>query len=242
MSKLAINTAQNVNVDYKLIGIGERFVAFLVDAILLFTYLTIMENLMEISRVFDGSDSWTKRGILGLLSLPALFYSVICHIIFSGQTIGKMLMKIRVVRLDGSPTQWYNLFVRWMLRFIDIWMFFSSVGVLSILFSDKKQRVGDAAAGTVVISAKKKHKISSTILEDLTEDYNPKFSNVTELSDKDVRIIKETYTISKKTNDYKTLNLLRTKICSVLNIESDLYDKEFIDTILKDYNFYTQNM
>lgn len=242
MSKLAINTAQNVNLDYKLIGIGERFVAFLIDGLLLITYLTIMENLMEISRVFDDADGWTRRGFYGLLTLPALFYSVICHIVFSGQTIGKMLMKIRVVRYDGTPTQWYNLFVRWMLRFIDIWMFFSSVGVLSILLSDKKQRVGDAAAGTVVISVKKKHKISSTILEEITDDYNPVFSNVTELSDKDVRIIKEAYTISNKANDYKTLNLLRNKICSILNIESNLYDKEFIDTILKDYNFYTQNM
>ena len=44
MSKLAINTAQNVNLDYKLIGLGERMVAFLIDGIILLTYMTIMEN------------------------------------------------------------------------------------------------------------------------------------------------------------------------------------------------------
>lgn len=241
MSKIAINTAQNVNLDYKLIGVGERFVAFLIDGLILIAYMTIMENLVAVSEMFD-TDSWTRRGFLGLITLPALFYSVLCHVLFSGQTIGKMIMKIKVVRFDGAPTQWYNLLVRWMLRLIDIWLFFASIGVMSILLSDKKQRVGDSAAGTVVISVKQKHKITSTILEDITDDYQPVFSNVTLLSDKDVRIIKEAFTISKRNNDFKTLTIIRNKVCGLLQIESDMFDKEFLDTILKDYNYYTQNM
>jgi hypothetical protein len=151
-------------------------------------------------------------------------------------------MRIRVVRLDGAPTEWYNLMVRWMLRFVDIWIFFASIGVTSILLSDKKQRIGDAAAGTVVISVKKKEKISNTILEEVKDDYVPVFSNVTTLTDKDVRIIKEAFQIARRTNDFKMLTLLRNKICNVLNIETDMYDKEFIGTILKDYNYYTQQM
>ena len=113
---------------------------------------------------------------------------------------------------------------------------------VTILLSEKKQRVGDAAAGTVVISVKKKHKITSTILEEITDNYEPTFTNVTQLRDKDVRTIKEAFIIAKKNNDFKTLTLLKTKICEVLQIETELYDKEFIDTILKDYNYYTQNM
>jgi uncharacterized RDD family membrane protein YckC len=241
MGNLAINTAQNVNLDYKLIGLGERSVAFLIDGIIILTYMTIMENLVAISEIFD-TDAWTQRGFLGLFLLPAFFYSLIFHIIFGGQTIGKMIMRIKVVRLDGAPTEWYNLFVRWMLRIVDLWIFSPSIGILSILLSDKKQRVGDAAAGTVVISVKKKHKITSTILEEIEDDYQPVFNTVTQLTDKDVRIIKEAYTISRKNSDFKTLTILREKICGLLKIESDMYDVQFIDTILKDYNYYTQHM
>lgn len=241
MGKLAINTAQNVNLDYKLIGLGERMVAFLIDGIILLTYITIMENLVDLSQIFDA-DGWTRRGFLGLFMLPAFFYSVLCHTMFGGQTVGKMILKIKVVRVDGAPVEWYNLLVRWMLRIVDIWIFSPSIGILSILLSDKKQRVGDAAAGTVVISVKKKHKISSTILEEISDDYQPVFSNVTQLTDKDVRIIKDAFNISKKNNDFKTLTMLKTKICNTLGIESKLYDVQFIDTILKDYNYYTQNM
>lgn len=241
MGNLAINTAQNVNLNYKLIGLGERFVAFLIDGVILITYITIMENLVEFSKIFDA-DNWTRQGFLGLFLLPAFFYSLICHIAFGGQTIGKMIMRIKVVRLDGAPTEWYNLLVRWMLRLVDIWLFFASIGVMSILLSDRKQRVGDAAAGTVVISVKNKEKISSTILEEVKDDYQPIFSNVTLLTDKDVRIIKEAFLIARRDNDFKMLTLLRTKICNTLQIESDLFDKEFINTVLKDYNYYTQNM
>ena len=241
MGNLAINTAQNVNLDYKLVGLGERLVAFLIDAIIIFTYITVMENLIAFSEFFN-TDSWTRQGLLGFFLLPAFFYSLICHIIFGGQTVGKMILKIKVVRVDGQPTEWYNLFVRWMLRIVDLWIFSPSIGALSILLSDKKQRIGDAAAGTVVISAKSSLKITSAILEDIEDEYQPKFNTVTNLSDEDVRIIKEAFEIAKKNNDFKTLTILRKKVAEVLNLDSDLYDIEFLSTVLRDYSYYTQSM
>ncbi len=60
MSKLAINTAQNVNLDYKLIGIGERFVSFIIYGLILITYMLLMTNLMNISQILDA-DAWTRQ-------------------------------------------------------------------------------------------------------------------------------------------------------------------------------------
>ncbi|WP_086477236.1 MULTISPECIES: RDD family protein [Arenibacter] len=241
MSNLQINTTQNVMLHYKIVGVGERIIAFLIDGFLLYLYAVLVQFIgTAIGYIWE--DSWSQIGLVSLIFLPAMFYSLLMHSLFNGRTVGKMLMQIRVVRVDGTPVHWSNLLVRWMLRLVDIWLFFGSVGILAILFTDKKQRLGDAAAGTVVVSTKKKVKVSHTILEEVEENYIPTFTNVTLLTDKDVRLIKETYQIAKSSRDYKTLTVLRNKIEQLLNTQSDLYDIQYLDTVLKDYNFYTQNI
>ncbi len=241
MGNLQINTTQNVNLDYKIVGLGERIVAFLIDGLILYMYTYLVSVISNIIG-FIYEDTWTQRGLAALIFLPAMFYSLLMHSLFNGQTVGKMLMKMRVVRLDGTPVHWSNLLVRWMLRLVDIWIFLGSIGILSILFSEKRQRVGDAAAGTVVISTKKKTKVTHTILEEVEEEYVPQFTNVTLLTDKDVRLIKETYLIAKRSGDFKTLTALRVKVDSILKTNSSLYDVPYLDTVLKDYNYYTQKM
>jgi uncharacterized RDD family membrane protein YckC len=241
MANLAINTTQNVNLDYKLVSVGERILAFLIDLLIFSVYLYIVEVISDLMGS-SISDNWTVFGLQQLLMLPVMFYSLYMHILFNGRTVGKMVLKTRVVKIDGGPVHWSNYMTLWMLRIVDIWIFSGAVGLLSILFSERRQRVGDFAAGTVVISTKNKVNISHTILEELTETYEPKFTNVTKLTDKDVRLIKETYLIALSSADYKTLNALRKKIESVLEISSEFYDKQFIETILKDYNYYTQSM
>ena len=241
MANLVVNTPQNVNLYYRLVSVGERILGFFIDLFVLSLYLYIIEQVTGvIDAIFD--DNWTVFGLQQFLFLPAMFYSLYMHILFQGRTIGKFVMKTKVVKLDGTPVRWNDYLTLWMLRIVDIWMFLGSIGLLTTLFSEKNQRVGDMAAGTAVISVKKKVKISHTILEEVTKDYEPTFHKVIELSDKDVRLIKETYQIALKSNDFKTLNMLRKKVASLLNIESKLYDKQFLDTILKDYNHFTQHM
>ncbi|WP_411031759.1 RDD family protein [Spongiimicrobium sp. 3-5] len=241
MSNLQINTTQNVNLDYKIVSIGERIVAFFIDGFILYLY-AVLVNVIGDAIGYVYEDRWTQRGLVSLIFLPAMGYSIWMHTLFNGRTVGKMLMKMRVVRVDGTPVHWSNFLVRWMLRLVDIWIFFGAVGLLSIIFSERRQRLGDAAAGTVVISTKNKTKVSHTILEEVAETYEPKFTNVTLLTDKDVRLIKDTYHIARRSDDFKTMKALRDKIESILQTNSELYDKQYLDTVLKDYNFYTQQL
>lgn len=241
MSNLQINTTQNVNLDYKIVSIGERILAFLIDCFILYLY-AVLVNLIGDAISYVYEDRWTQRGLVSLIFLPAMGYSLWMHSFFNGRTVGKMLLKMRVVRADGMPVHWSNYLVRWLLRLVDIWIFLGAVGLLTILFSERRQRLGDAAAGTVVISTKNKTKVSHTILEEVAETYVPKFTNVTLLSDRDVRLIKDTYGIALKSNDFKTMKMLRDRVERILQTKSELYDKQFLDTVLKDYNFYTQQL
>ena len=241
MNNLQINTTQNVNLNYTIVSIGERIIAFFIDAFILYVY-SLLVNIIGDAIGYIYDDGWTQRGLMALIFLPAMFYSLLMHIIFNGRTVGKMLLKMRVVKVDGSPVHWSNYLVRWMLRLVDIWLFVGSIGILTILFSEKRQRLGDAAAGTVVISTKNKTTVSHTILEEVEDTYVPQFTNVTILTDKDIRLIKETFSAAKKSNDFKTLKALREKVDSILQTNSELYDMKYLETVLKDYNYFTQKL
>ncbi len=241
MSNIAINTTQNVNLDYKIASIGDRMLAFLIDFFVLLVYGILLGYLSDlIDFAFD--DNWTTMGLVSLFVLPAMCYSLLMQSLFNGRTVGKMIMNTRVVRVDGMPVNWSNYLIRWTLRLVDIWLLQAIVGVLAMLFTDKTQRLGDSAAGTVVISTKKKTKISHTILSEVEEEYIPTFTQVTLLMDEDIRLIKETLNIVVKSYDLKTLKVLREKVEGILQSDSSLPDKAYIELVLKDYTYFTQNI
>lgn len=238
MSELQINTTQNVKINFTASGVGERLLAFVIDNLIKIGYITFMNLSMG---AFQNMDQWSQIGINTLLGLPVVFYTLILEALLEGQTIGKKLMKIKVVKIDGYQASLSDYLIRWFFRIVDIYMF--GIGFFVIIFSKKSQRLGDMAAGTSVILLKDKVDISHTILEVLEAGYRPTYPSVIKLSDNDARIIKNTFTTAKSAKDFETLIKLRTKITEVIGVNK-VYgnDIQFIDTILKDYNYYTQSM
>lgn len=238
MSELQINTTQNVKINFTASGVGERLMAFIIDMILKVGYITILNMSLG---VFQDMDHWSQIGINTLLSLPVVFYTLVLEALMEGQTFGKKIMKIKVVKIDGYQASLADYVVRWFFRIVDIYIF--GMGFFVILFSKRSQRLGDMAAGTSVILLKDKVDISHTILEHLDDDYKPTYPTVIKLSDNDARIIKDTFTAAKSANDYQTLIKLRNKITEVIGVKAvHGNDIQFIDTILKDYNYFTQSM
>jgi hypothetical protein len=123
---------------------------------------------------------------------------------------------------------------------IDILATFGSLGVISIILTDKKQRLGDRAARTIVINARKSARVSHLILVDSEANYIPTFQSVHMFNDEDINDIKDIYRLAEESRDYSTLNALRQKVESLLNLKSDLRDGPFIRTVMKDYSFLTQ--
>ena len=239
MSELQINTTQNVKIKFTAAGVGERMVAFIIDTVIKIGYLLLLNKVFG---VFEGMDEWSQIGINTVLSFPVMFYTLALETFLDGQTLGKKAIKIRVVKIDGFQATFSDYVVRWFFRIVDVWLF--GIGFFVIIFSKKLQRLGDMAAGTGVISLRDKVNISHTILENLKTDYKPTYPNVIKLSDNDARIIKDTFIRARALKDYATLIKLRNKLIEVVGIKDvkQSSDIEFIDVILKDYNFYTQDM
>jgi len=248
MVSLQINTTQNVNLNFTAASVGERILAYGIDWIIKIAYLIviyqIIYNIFNIDLWFATMDNWSIIAILLLFYFPVMFYSLMLEATMGGQTIGKRILKLKVVKIDGYQASLADFVVRWFFRIVDLNILSGVVALIAIVTSPKNQRLGDMTAGTAVISLKNDVTINHTILEDISTDYQPTYPGVIRLSDNDARIIKDTFVAARKSKDYKTLIKLRTKIIEVLELKETKhnYDHEFIDTILKDYNYYTQNM
>ncbi|GIU82990.1 MAG: RDD family protein [Acidobacteria bacterium] len=162
---LIIETPERVELEFALASIGNRFIAVLLDhtiqALLMILAWLIIIALGESDIKFfeDLSSGNFSNWILaiGLLILFAFFsgYFAFFEWYWSGQTPGKRLMKLRVIREDGRPISFWEALVRNILRIADTFPGFIvpiySVGLISIFLSSRDQRIGDIFAGTVVI-------------------------------------------------------------------------------------------
>lgn len=239
MSELQINTTQNVKIKLKAAGGGERLLAFIIDTAIKIGYMMMLSWTVG---AFDNMDDWSQIAINTVLGFPVMFYTLVLESFLQGQTLGKKALNIRVVKIDGYQASISDYVVRWFFRIVDVYIF--GIGFFTMLFSKKTQRLGDMAAGTAVIGLKDSVTINHTILENLREDYIPTYPNVIKLSDNDARIIKDTFVNARASKDYPTLIKLREKLIEVIGIKEIKQgsDIEFIDVIMKDYNYYTQNM
>ena len=244
--QLAINTTQNVVINFSAASVGDRILAQLLDVLVKVAYIFVIILLFEIfdlDRFLNGLDDWSLIGFWSVIALPVMFYSLIQESLLEGQTIGKKLMKIRVIKLDGYQASFGDYLIRWLFRIVEISIGNGIIALIAIIANNKNQRLGDMAAGTSVISLKNKVNINHTILQEVNNDYVPTYPLVIKLSDNDVRIIKETFEAAIATRDYGTLIKLRDKVIQVTGIKNiSGNDQDFIKTLLKDYNYYTQNM
>ena len=247
MSELSINTTQNVKINFNSASVGERILAYFVDLLIKIAYgivvWLVFFYLLKIDRLFHNLDDWSVMTICFAMYFPIMIYSITLESIFEGQTIGKKISKIKVVKIDGYQAGFGDYLMRWFFRLIDITILNGIVALITVISSKQGQRLGDMVAGTAVITLKNKINISHTILEEIGEAYVPTYPLVIKLSDNDMRIIKETFQKANSKNDHETINKLVSKIESVTGIKNQSgNDKDFLRIVLKDYNFYTQNM
>ena len=247
MSELSITTTQNVTINFTAATVGHRMLGYLLDLLVKIAYSIVVWGIFFYSLGFNermfGLDTWSYFAIVIVIYSPVIFYSLLFESLLEGQTIGKRLMKIKVVKIDGYQATFGDYLIRWLFRIIDINLSSGAIGLIALITSSKTQRLGDMTAGTAVISLKNNININHTILEEIDQAYVPTYPLVIKLSDNDARIIKETFNTAVAKRDYATLIKLRTKIEKVTGIKNTSgNDTDFIRTVLKDYNFYTQNM
>lgn len=245
MAQIDINTSQNVNLSFTVAYLGERLLAFIIDTIIKvilgFILAYILFKFLRLDNFIKGWDQFSIMGFYAIISSPFILYPLIFESLMEGQTPGKKVFKIKVVKVDGFQASFSDYLIRWIFRLIDFGFFFIP-GLISMTVNKYNLRLGDIASGTAVISLKNDINISHTILEKIDSDYIPTFPQVISLTDNDVRIIKENFVKARNGQDRQIITKLANKILETLKLNRDeipLTESKFIDTIIKDYNFYT---
>ncbi len=154
--ELIIETPERVELHYVLASVGNRFLASAIDHMIqagLIIAISLIVLAFEDWRLAPGMGVWAAA--LAILIGFSIYwgYFVLFETMWNGQTPGKRLMKLRVVREDGRPVRFFDVFVRNILRLAVDFMPAPSyaVGVISIIFGSRSKRVGDFVAGTVVV-------------------------------------------------------------------------------------------
>jgi uncharacterized RDD family membrane protein YckC len=235
MDILKIDSSRNIDIEESIGSIGERIVAALIDLVLIIVFLIVFSIVMGL--IFQngkGSTFWI------LSALPVLFYALISEWMMNGQTWGKKVMKLKVVKTDGTPVSFLGYFLRWILGLIEIWTFLGSLALAAIIINQRGQRLGDLAAGTSVIRLRNK-KISAKSFFSHPDNYTLVFSESKNLSINDIYTIEEVLDLLKKSdhNDQATAiaNKAREVLEKKLDMHSNLHNMGFFQTLLNDYYF-----
>ena len=256
MNTIEINTAFNVGLNFEYAAFHKRILAYGIDLALLIIYVFAMKFLLYTTLELDYEKN---QGLdILIISLPMLLYSLVCELLLNGQTVGKKIMQIRVISLEGGEPTLGQFILRWITKFYEWPLMFGYIAfsydnmvsyifltcicaipvIILVLATKKKQRLGDLAAGTTVVQTKTQLNINDTIFIDVgNTNYKPTFPDVMKLSDNDINTINTILGQSRKNFNYDLCKRVEYKIKDVLHITSNLSSIDFLEKLMEDYNY-----
>ncbi len=158
IDKLTIETPEQTSLEFPLAGIGSRFLAVALDTLLqaaAYVVLGTVAGLLAWAGFLPTLGKQWGLAILIFLAFTVQFgYYGFFEAFWNGQTPGKRWTHLRVIQDSGRPISAYDAILRNLLRIVDALPTLYAVGIVTILVSREKKRVGDYAAGTVVVHEK----------------------------------------------------------------------------------------
>ena len=260
MPVIQIATPFNIDLEFEIAEFHKRLFAYLIDFTLLLLFFISMKYFYYGGlNMVSGYELKSHAGLdILTISIPMLLYSLVSEVLMHGQTVGKKLMNIRVISLDGGEPQLSQFIVRWMFKAYE-WPFFFGYTVLTresllvyimvtgflgiivviiIAVTKKNQRLGDLAANTVVVNTHSVFSVHDTVFMDIQpENYVVSYPEVLRLSDRDINTIKNVISLFYKSRNTQTCTRVAHKVQEVLKITTDLDAIDFLEKLLADYNY-----
>ena len=255
MSTVEFESAQHVKVEYELASTLQRVAGSMIDVVMFIIYFVILNIVLGLSNIFASTGSELFFTLL-VIKLPWILYNPVIEYMTHGQSLGKYIMGIRVVTIDGERPGLREVFTRWLFKGDFIWisadiliLLWAACGVLGAIFSatsDRKQRLGDVMAGTLVI--KNKSSVNYTLRDILSiksiDNHQPTYPDVIRFTDEDMLLIKNTIQRVKlhPNEEIKRFAIeLADESARLIGLEETPAKRmEFLQTLLQDYVVLTR--
>jgi len=237
MQTVRIKTTQNIDIDYEIAGLGERVLGRLIDMAL---FILIMIAGAIIISLTHGFNSTTAIIVLVIIYLVLfVFYDLGCETMMNGQSVGKKMMKIKVISLDGARPSIGQYLLRWLFRIVDFSLSSELCALICVAVSDKKQRLGDMVAGTTLIKTKPRVVADGLVFTPVVDTYQPVFTQVTILTDNDISLIHEVIRSYFSTGNQEVVFNAARRLMEILSvtIPEGMDALQFLQTIVKDYSY-----
>lgn len=239
MNIILITTSQNIELEYELGSVGDRIVGSIIDGIIKGAYAIVVMAIFVFGnlRVF----SRTYIIFIVLLALPFVFYNLASELLLNGQSVGKKVMGIKVISLSGEQPSFSQYLNRWLFRLVDFTLSGYMIGVILVAATERKQRLGDLVAGTVLVKTTPRTGVNDTLFQSTdAATYSVTYPEVVNLKDRDVQLIKEIILSVMRTSNLMLALQAQHKIEEILHIKSRHNDAMgFLQSILADYNHLT---
>lgn len=189
--RVTLLTPESVELEFTLAGIGSRALALLIDyhilglglAIFWLIFAAFATQLLSYLETLDVNSSSVPLWLVAIAILSSFVissgYFVFFEVLWQGQTPGKRFAKIRVVREDGRPVGLPQAVLRTLLRPIDDILF---IGVFLIILNQREKRIGDWAAGTLVVQVERPQSRASMTFTQAAQQLAAQLPQVTNLS------------------------------------------------------------
>ncbi|MBS7566081.1 RDD family protein [Mucilaginibacter sp. Bleaf8] len=241
MQTVRITTSQNITIDYEVAGLGERMLAYLVDAGI-FIILYLLGILIGVGGAVAGGSGAGLIVLVIIYFALFVFYDLACEIFMNGQSFGKRVMKIKVVSLNGGQPSIGQYLLRWIFRIVDMSLTSGVCAIVTIAASGKSQRLGDIVAGTTLIKTEPRSKMDQIAHMPVADvNYEPVYKEAGNLTDKDVALIHEVIQTYMQTGNTAVVYSMANQIKQHLNISihNGMDELLFLQTVVKDYNHLT---
>lgn len=243
MKTIDIRTTQNVTIEYEVASVLERGVAIVLDTLI----IILINVLIFFLGGFEGIGGDLMFYLRLLLSFGGfMLYQLVSEIFGDGQSWGKKLMGIKVVRLDGRAPGLTDYLLRAIFHFVDTIFSFGVIALLMISSSAKKQRLGDMAANTTVIKVKQnlRFRLEDILNINSIEDYEPQYPEVKALSEQDMLLIKHIISrnrLYRNKAHQEAVDDLVHQLSERLHILDKPQNKiAFLKTLIRDYIVLTR--